>query len=238
MSGCGGCFGLLPRLGRRWRVLRLRRARRGCILVIWVKFCMLALGILGDIDERFTSIFTDVLPAIRREFADATEVLLARVLELLREPYVGTVHHKGIGRAGYMFLVATAAVSRAAGSGVAAKQDVHGGAVLNDVVGDRVELFCGVRATVWTLRHRASTTTAQSCDRCGRPNTHVGALCDRGNEPEGGDGLRDGGNGNGEECKRGKSNRLRGIGNVAEQVTISAFTETEVIAESITCVRS
>jgi hypothetical protein len=177
---------------------------------------MPALGFLGDQVERTPSRFTCVFPAVRRELADATEVLLARVLELLREPYVGAVDHESIGGAGYMFLVATAAVSRATGSGVAAKQDVHGGTVLNDVVGDRVELCCGVRTTVWTPRYRASTTTAQSCDWCGRPNTHVGARCDRRNEPEGGDGLRKREGGNGKECKRGKSDRLRGIGNVAE----------------------
>ena len=95
---------------------------------------MLALGQGGDLVERSSSKSVHVFPALRSKFADAAEVLLVGVVELLCEPYVGAVDHEGIGGARDVFLVAAAAMSRAAGSSVAAKQDVHGRAVLDDVV--------------------------------------------------------------------------------------------------------
>ena len=200
---------------------------------------MLALGERGDLVERGSSMCIHVFPTLRGEFADAAEVLLVVVVELLCEPYVGAEDHKGIGRARHVFLVATAAVSRAAGSAVATEQDVHGGAVLDDVVEGSVAFRCGVRATVWTLCYSASGTGAQSCDRCGCRGTHAGPGCAGRDEPEGGDVLRERDGGNGER-ERGNSNGLRGIGigNVAEQVTISIFTEPEFITEPITCARS
>ena len=199
---------------------------------------MLELGFLGDFVERKPGTSTQVLPALRRKFADAAEVLLIGVAELLCEPYVGTVDHECIGGPRYVFLAATAAVSRAAGSSVAAKQDVHSGAILDDFVESRVELPCGICATVRTGRYRASGTTTQSCDWCGRCGTHTGAGCVGRVEPEGRDSVRKRGGGSGEVPKRGNSNGLRGIGNVVEQVTIPVFTEPEPIAESITCTRS
>ena len=114
---------------------------------------MLALGEGGDLVERGLSKSIHVFPALPRKFADAAEVLLVGVVELLCVPYVGTVDHEGIGGARDVFLVAAAAVSRAAGSSVAAKQDVHGGAVLDDVADGSVKFRCGIRATVWTLRY-------------------------------------------------------------------------------------
>jgi hypothetical protein len=200
-----------------------------------MELCVLALGEGGDLVEWGSSMYTYVLPTLRGEFADAAEVLLVGVVELLCEPYVGAVDHEGIGRARHVVVVATATVSRAAGSGVAAEQDVHGGAVLDDVVEGSVALRCGVCATVWTLRHSASGTSALNCDRCGRWDAHAGPRCAGRDEPEGGDGLRERDGGNGKERERGNSNGLRGIGNVAEQVTIPIFTKPEFITESITC---
>src|ERR1700677_959516 len=106
------------------------------------------LGFVGDFVERIFGTSTHVSPALRREFADAAEVLLIGVAELLCEPYVGAADHEGIGGPRYVFLAAAAAVSRAAGSSVAAKQDVHGGAILDDFVKGRVEVPCGICATV------------------------------------------------------------------------------------------
>ena len=82
---------------------------------------MLALGEGGDLVERGSSMYTHVLPTLRGEFANAAEVLLVGVVELFCEPYVGAVDHEGIGRARYVVVVATATVSSAAGSGVAAE---------------------------------------------------------------------------------------------------------------------
>jgi hypothetical protein len=197
---------------------------------------MLGLGFTGDFVERILGTSTHVSPALRREFADAAEVLLIGVVELLCEPYVGAVDHEGIGGPGYVFLAATATVSRAARSSIAAKQNVHGGAILDDFVESRVELLCDICATIRTLRYRTSGATTQSCDWCGRRGTHTEAGYVGRDEPEGRDGLRKRDGRNREE--RGNRNGLRGIGNVAEQVTISVFTEPETIAETITCTRS
>lgn len=199
---------------------------------------MLKLGFLGDFAERVPATSTQVSPALRREFADAAEVLLTGVAELLCVPYVGAVDHEGIWGPRYVFLAATAAMSRAAGRSVAAKQDVHGGAILDDFIEGRIDLPCGIRATVRTVRHRASGTTTQGCDWCGRRSTHTGAGCVVRVEPDGRDGVRKRGGGSGEVRERGNSNGLRGIGNVVEQVTIPVFTEPEPITESITCTRS
>lgn len=198
---------------------------------------MLVLGEGGDLVERGSSLNTYLCPTLPGDLADAAEVLLVGLVELLCEPYVGAVDHEGIGGARHVFVVATATVSRAAGSSVAAEKDIHGRAVLDDVVEGSVELRCSVRATVRTLRYRASGTNAQSCDRCGLRGTHAGGGCVGRDEPQGGDGLHER-YGGGERRERGNSNGLRGIGNVAEQVTISIFTEPEFITESITCAQS
>ena len=195
-SGCGGRFDLLPGLRRRWPggvlLCRFLRARRGCVLVVGMELCTLALGERGDLVERGSSMCTHVFPTLRGEFADVAEVLLVVVVELLCEPYVGAEDHEGIGQARHVFLVATAAVSRAAGSAVAAEQDVHGGAVLDDFVEGSIALRCGVRATVWTLCYGASSTGAKSCDRCGCRGAHAGPRGAGRDEPKGGDILRKG----------------------------------------------
>lgn len=158
---------------------------------------MLALGEGSDLVERGSSMSTHVLPTLRGKFADAAEVLLVGVVELLCEPHVGAEDHEGVGRARHVLVVATAAVGRAAGSRVAAEQDVYGRAVLDDFVEGRIKLRCGVRATVWTLRHSARGTSAQSRDRCSRRGAHAGPECVGRDGPEGGHGLREWGGGGG-----------------------------------------
>ncbi len=101
---------------------------------------MPALGEGGDLVERGPSMSIHLFPTLRGEFADAAKVLLVGLLELLCEPYVGAIDHEGIGGARHMLVVATAIVSRAAGSSVAAEKDVHGRAVLDDFIDGCVEL--------------------------------------------------------------------------------------------------
>jgi hypothetical protein len=111
-----------------------------------------ALGDVSDLLERSSGLVTHDRPASTSELADATEILLVIVLELLGEPHVGAVDHEGVGGTSDVLFVAstTAVVSRAAGV-LVVEYDIEGGAVLDDILEVWMEVLDCVDATVRSL---------------------------------------------------------------------------------------
>lgn len=191
---------------------------------------MPALGLGSDPVKRSSSLVIHLLPAVGGELADAAEVPLVIVVELLGEPHVGSVNHESIGRTRDVFLVATAAVSGAAGSSVAAEKDVHGGTVLDDLVEIRVGFRgCRVDTVVRTLGCRTyADASARGSNRRGGLRSHTGCVvsgerdsCVR-REWDGGNGRRDGaGRGGGGDKGLVWLGMKYGIRNVAGEVIMS-----------------
>jgi len=129
---------------------RRRGARRRSILVVRVTCRVLALGDVGDLLERISSLLTHDLPASTSEPADATEILLVVVLELFRVPHVGAVDHEGVRGTGDVIFVASAIVSFAAAV-IVVEYDIEGWAVLDDLLEVRMEVLDCVDATVRSL---------------------------------------------------------------------------------------
>lgn len=105
---------------------------------------VLALGDVGDLLEGRPCLFAQDPPASSGDPADGAEVLFVFVLELLRVPHVRAVDHEGIrGSSDVLVVTVTSAstdVGRAAGS-IVVKDDVQGGAVLDDLLETRIELL-------------------------------------------------------------------------------------------------
>lgn len=119
---------------------------------------MLSLDDLCDQLERSLGLLTQNFPALTSELAEATEILLVVVLELLRKPLVGTIDHESIWGTSYVFSVATATatVSSAAGFTVA-EEDVDSGTVIDDFLNTRMEALDCICTIVRSLRCRVST---------------------------------------------------------------------------------